>query len=503
MKKLFSNELNSNQITILVSVLLLGILVLGAFMRFWHLGYSSFWIDEGFTLMQARGIAIHGYPLLDSEVTEWKDVLIPYIIAPIVKFFSFENEWLLRLPSSIFGVLTIFVGHHLAAILFSRQTGLFFSFFLAFCHWYIAWSQQVRGYAAAIFFVLLFFYFLKKYDRTSRYKYLYILFATIFFGVLAKKIVIVLVVPMLLYLFLKKKFLIFGLTMIVCAGMFAYSILGYWHSFTFNPLNYFIYYLKDYLWSYFMIFIICGFLGFFAAIVERKKDQIIHLAIISFMVTSIVVVALFIFVSEKRYLLLITPFLFLYTAYFISWIGSYFKKRYIVSSVAFMLVVMFGVYFNNGIILLPQPHYALEHYTPQPNYTKAYSFIRQNGFNEADHIISANPVMDIVYLGRSDYFIPWSLTGRDDSVNLIGDREYYTNTRKLYGKGQSSGLDKIQSLQKSGNVYVVFDSLAQRRMQFDIWDDITEEGEQVFSDGNIDRVFVYYFPKNEILFDAE
>lgn len=65
------NNIRKRKIVI-VAALLFVVLFFGAFMRLWQLGYSSYWLDEGFTLMQARGIATHGYPLLDSGYTEWK-----------------------------------------------------------------------------------------------------------------------------------------------------------------------------------------------------------------------------------------------------------------------------------------------------------------------------------------------------------------------------------------------------------------------------------------------
>ena len=179
--------------TIVISAALLGILLYGAFLRLYALGNDSYWIDESFTLMQARGIVQHGYPLLDSGFVEWKDFLVPYIIAPSIYFFGFEDAWLLRLPSAFFGIMSIFVGYHLAVLLFSRYAGLMFAFFMATCHWYVAWSQQVRGYTAMIFFVLCFFYFLAAHLKWQEKRYLYYTVFSMMCAILSKKFAVVLI----------------------------------------------------------------------------------------------------------------------------------------------------------------------------------------------------------------------------------------------------------------------------------------------------------------------
>ena len=488
-------KITNQQETIIISAILFLIVFFGGFMRLYQLGYSSYWIDEGFTLMQVRGIVQYGYPLLDSGFMEWKDVLIPYITAPFVKFFGFEYKWLLRLPSAIFGILTIFVGYHLAVNMFSRYTGLMFAFFIASCHWYIAWSQQVRGYSAVMFFVLLLFYFLSRYERTTMMRYVTYAFISIICAVLAKKFAIILFVPFLVYIFSKKLyklFLIFIIPSIIVSVFFVHIARD---SLVINSLNYFYFYISEYLFSYFGIFFILSLIGFICANLFVKKPNSLHASIALFVVISILVFSLFIFVSERRYLLMVTPFLFLYTAYFIECVARRFKYKLIVGILIFVGVISISIIYKNSTILVAKKHYVLEYYTPQPNYDKAYEEIIERGFSNEDIIISANPYMDIIYLGRANYAIPWSLTGRGDDTTMGLEREFHSGARKIYGKGRVTGLDKIISLQKKGNVYVVLDSLSSRRMKFDLWDDITDIGDKIFTDGDTHSVTVYVFPK--------
>ncbi len=200
-----------------------------------------------------------------------------------------------------------------------------------------------------------------------------------------------------------------------------------------------------------------------------------------------------IFVSEKRYLLMITPFLFLYTIAFLYCISFKVKYGVFISSFLGVSLIILGIRMHQGMILLPNKHYGLEYYTPQPDYNSAYNAIKVSGFDPDDTIISPNPYIDIIYLGKADYVIPWSLTGREDETNLLNSRDFHSGAKKLSGKGKKTGMDKIESLRKKGDVYVVLDSLSVRRMKFDIWDDITDLGEEIFTTGDEDKVSVFVF----------
>lgn len=160
--------------------ILLGIILCsGFFFRIYKVGEASFWIDEGFTIMQAKAILSHGYPLLNSGIVEFKDLLLPYLLAGIMKIFG-DAPFVLRFIPVLFGTLSIYLGFTLGKKLFNDKVGLIFSFFLAFSYWNIAWSRQVRGYSLLLFFALLFIINLVAHRETNKNKYLFIaLFAVI------------------------------------------------------------------------------------------------------------------------------------------------------------------------------------------------------------------------------------------------------------------------------------------------------------------------------------
>jgi hypothetical protein len=478
-------------------VLFLMVVVFGTFLRFWQIGFSSYWIDEGFTLMQAEGVARHGYPLLRSGLVEWKDLLMPYILAPLVKFFGLQASWLLRLPGAIFGTMSIVVAYYLARKLFSPVVGLIFSFFISTGYWYVAWSQQVRGYSALIFFVLLFFYFLIEFSDQKQVKYIFYSFLSILGAVLAKKFGIILLPVFLFFLLWQRRykiFLIFFLLGLFGGGFIIHSVIP---SLAFNVKSYFSFYWQHYLWDYFSLFLVLGIIGLFTVLKNKNKYQAVHLSILLFFWISLSVLSFFVYITERRYLIMVTPFLFLYTAKAIDYFAHYFQEKYLlVLTLLLFGSVFYGVNYQRGLMILPQKHYPLEFYTPQPDYREAYKEIKRRGFRAEDIIISGNPQMDIIYLGRAGYIIPWSLTGRGDQNNIIKEKEFYSGAHRLYGMKGKTAFDKIISLQKKGNVYVILDALSSSRIKLKLWRKIAQNGQKIFvGNGQGDRLTVYLFPK--------
>lgn len=501
-----------NRQAVLGVLLFLVVLFFGVFLRLWQLGYSSYWLDEGFTLMQARGIVEYGYPLLDSGVAEWKDLLVPYLIAPSVKFFGFEQAWILRLSSAIFGIMSIVAGYCLARVLFSvnhltdkdkilsHYMAILVAFFMATCYWYVAWSQQVRGYSALIFFVLLCFYFLARHNRSGKARFIIYAFVSIIFAVLAKKFAIVLFLSFIFYILGKKMYRTFLFLAIPSVGIIGYFISSVREVLAVNEETYFYFYIKEYLFNYFGVVAILGWFGMVAILLSRSKQRVLNISVILFVVSSLFVFSLFIIVSEGRYLLMVTPFLFLYSAYFIEYIARSFKREVLAGIILTGVVIIFSGVFNQNIVLIPKKHYALERGVPQPDYKELYGEVRKANFTDSDVVISTNPLMDIIYLGQADYAIPWSLTGREGDTTLSDGLDVYSGAKNLWGKDGKVGLDKIKKLQKESNVYVIIDSLAYRRMDLELRSDIIMLGDEIFRTKGKYSVAAFLFP---ILYDGD
>ena len=130
-----------------ISLLLL-ITIIGIILRFYKLGYQSFWLDEVHSIYTARGEIYNiGHPPLS------------FIILRVFLETLGTNEFTARLPACLFGIATIPLVHLLGKQLFNEKSGLIASFIIALSPWYIRWSQEARMYTQLTGFTVLTLYF--------------------------------------------------------------------------------------------------------------------------------------------------------------------------------------------------------------------------------------------------------------------------------------------------------------------------------------------------------
>lgn len=123
--------------------------LLALLLRLYHLGTQSLWVDELLTLDQGR---VPGHGLWEQFLDDHQNPL-PMVLVTWLSRLS-EMEAMLRLPSLLFGAFSVpllfFVAHHVTR---ARAAALA-AFLLAIHPFHIAHSQEVRGYAAMVFFGL-------------------------------------------------------------------------------------------------------------------------------------------------------------------------------------------------------------------------------------------------------------------------------------------------------------------------------------------------------------
>ena len=117
-----------------------GALVAGALaVRLWGLGRESLWFDEAYSLMLAR------WPVRPSSIVD--------LVGPVYTLFLHcwlwlgEADWLVRLPSALFGTATVYVIYRLGAALWDEATGLVAGLLLAASPMHVWYSQEARMYA--------------------------------------------------------------------------------------------------------------------------------------------------------------------------------------------------------------------------------------------------------------------------------------------------------------------------------------------------------------------
>jgi 4-amino-4-deoxy-L-arabinose transferase-like glycosyltransferase len=179
-------------------IIVLLILVLAFFLRFWHLGsYPALNADEAaigynaYSLIKT-GLDEHGnsWPIHFQSFNDYKPGLYFYIVLPFVKFLGL-NIWSVRVPSALFGVASVYLLYVLLKELFFNQSvekigrldfnfqtlPLVASFMLAISPWHIHFSRGGWEVNVATFFMLLGSYlFLKALRRPSIFTFSFSLF---------------------------------------------------------------------------------------------------------------------------------------------------------------------------------------------------------------------------------------------------------------------------------------------------------------------------------------
>jgi mannosyltransferase len=123
---------------------LVGILLLGAVLRFYHLGEQPFWIDEGTAFKFAQ----------ETQSQIWSANSKIRMSPPL--YVSLQHVWLIfgtseaafRSLSACFGVLTILLAYGLGRTVANHRVALFAAALLATSSFNIQYSQEARCYAA-------------------------------------------------------------------------------------------------------------------------------------------------------------------------------------------------------------------------------------------------------------------------------------------------------------------------------------------------------------------
>jgi len=168
-----------------ILLVLLGIFLLGTFLRFWRLssypihlsidevaiGYNAFSILE--TGRDEYGSFL---PLAFKSVGDFKPPVLIYLLVPFVSFFGL-TEFAIRFPIALIGSFTILLVFFLIKKLTKNETlALLTSFFLAISPWHIQISRGSFEAILALFFVLLgLFFFLESLRGKEKFLFISIL----------------------------------------------------------------------------------------------------------------------------------------------------------------------------------------------------------------------------------------------------------------------------------------------------------------------------------------
>ena len=145
--------------------LLLALLtMLGAYLRFYHLGYEPLRFDEVATWNQSRQANLRSLiEAMRGDVHPPGWTILMYYVQKVIG----GSEFALRLPSAIAGVLSIPAIFFLAKLIYGRSAGLIAAGLMAFLWAPVFYSQEARAYSLLILFSILTFHCLIRIISSS------------------------------------------------------------------------------------------------------------------------------------------------------------------------------------------------------------------------------------------------------------------------------------------------------------------------------------------------
>ena len=492
---------------ILLSCLILALIGYGLFLRVYGLGEQSLWIDEGYTINASQAILERGIPLLDSGKVYRGGLLTTYFTAGAMRALPFDpfSPWSARLPSAFFGILTVIAASYLAHALFRNYFITLGTLgIVTFSYWEIAWSRQARGYAALSFFTLLSLIFVWRFFK-RREKSALILSFLAGLGAIYSQHLGALVFPASFAAFCIAMFAQSNilstvrkrtLTLIfcgVCLAAFAFFIIA--TRFTrLAPLGFEPEYL-GFLFKNIGVFTIGSIIAALLTLFDAKRFTSVYM-LFAASALPILIVTLYSPVIQFRYLFPFFPLLIILTTYTV-WRVTEITFRLLSkhSNILHLPAVRHGnvrmSYLAAGTIMIvlalpslsfmPRTHYALEFGSPQPDFKTVLSIIKNdrdigcpnrndNGGDIRCPMIIISPYAHLhqIYLGEKGYWLPMSLSGKQNEIEKNKIETDAGVIDSYVGAPVVRDLDHLQELLDTQSGFLIIDDMARRRLKSEV-----------------------------------
>jgi mannosyltransferase len=143
---------------------LLSIMLLGAVLRFYGLGFQSLWGGE------LASWDFGGRDTISRVVQDGSQPPFYFLVLHLARWIFGDSEWTLRLPSAIAGWLCIPAIYFLGKKLYSEREGIMAALLVAVLWPTVYYSQEARPYALLILLSILTFYFWWDLMQGHRYR---------------------------------------------------------------------------------------------------------------------------------------------------------------------------------------------------------------------------------------------------------------------------------------------------------------------------------------------
>ena len=154
MKNNIINWIKSNKVIVIF-------LIIGAFLRLFHLDFQSVWLDEIHTLNESNPEFSFQEVYSTLLIAEPHPPLYFFIMNIVFKIFGYTTL-VARLFSAFIGIAGIYTIYLLGKELYSKKVGIYAMILLSVNYFHIYYSQDARMYVLLFFTTTLSFYFLTK-----------------------------------------------------------------------------------------------------------------------------------------------------------------------------------------------------------------------------------------------------------------------------------------------------------------------------------------------------
>lgn len=447
--------------------ILLGLLVgLGLCLRFYDLSQPSYWLDEGYTISAVQATLKHGYPLLASGMVYDRDLLNTYSTALPVLIFG-AHPWTYRLMSVLFGAGVIVLVYLLTLALFNKKSlALISAGFITLSTWEIFWSRQARGYTELQFFYLLSILCLVKLLKNFQLKnFIWFIILAIVTALTHDSGIIVLPLGLLILIWHYRKDVIselnhswrkywwLGLLLGIGLILIANKTLGFINLLmtkkTWTTLSYLYLLLVNY-----GFILITSLIGLGLLMLKKSERTTVYIFSLFYFLALLLTISTTDFL-EFRYVFFIFPLMIILMIYTITTAWPCWEKHF--WGWLIVLIIVVAPNFNK-LEFTPKSLDAFDA-IPHPNFNLAYSAIKSE-LSDSDIIISPYIPLDMAYLGRSDYFLEMSFSGKPAELENYKKFPYDLYHKKPLIKN----VEELKSIIREHHGFVIFDQLAYNRL---------------------------------------
>ena len=149
------------------------------------LGVNSFFRSEDRWAEIVREMLLTGdwfHPAIDFVIYFDKPLLSYWLIALTAKLFGSLNEWTLRLPSAICGMVVIWGTVKIFRDLFSRQIGILAGWLTLSCYGFLMWTRSAEADMPQLAMVVLTFLWFMNCRKNAGFLQYWIFYLLLFVG---------------------------------------------------------------------------------------------------------------------------------------------------------------------------------------------------------------------------------------------------------------------------------------------------------------------------------